>query len=125
MPRPNAACRFTCRSMTTSPARSNCAGSRLAAGNDSRIQSSAFMSTPRQVTSPVTSRAIVTGAYARRNSSIAVGSSAGAATSRRRSPGTRARCHSDDPIALHVVSMPAISSSAIVPTTWSAVSFCP
>ena len=30
--------------MTTSPARSNCAGSRFAAGNDSRIQSSAFSS---------------------------------------------------------------------------------
>ena len=62
MPRPNAACRLTSRSMTTSPARSNCAGSRLAAGNDSRIQSSAFMSTPCQCMSSLTSRAMVTGA---------------------------------------------------------------
>ena len=62
MPRPNAACRFISRSMTTSPARSNCAGSRLAAGNDSRIQSSAFMSTPCQCMSCLTSRAMVTGA---------------------------------------------------------------
>jgi 2,4-dienoyl-CoA reductase-like NADH-dependent reductase (Old Yellow Enzyme family) len=62
MPRPNAACRLTSRSMTTSPARSNCRGSRLAAGKDSRIQSSAFMSTPRQCMSSLTSRAIVTGA---------------------------------------------------------------
>jgi diguanylate cyclase (GGDEF)-like protein/PAS domain S-box-containing protein len=61
-PRPNAACRLTSRSMTISSARSNSAGSRLAAGYDSRIQSSAFMSAPRQCMSCLTSRAMVTGA---------------------------------------------------------------
>ena len=36
-----------------------------------------------------------------------------------------ARCHSDDPIALHVVSMPAISSSTIDPRTCSYASRLP
>lgn len=62
MPRPNAACRLTSRSMTTSPARSKCSGSRLAAGKLSSTQSSAFMSTPCQCMSCLTRRAIVTGA---------------------------------------------------------------
>ena len=40
-----------------------------------------------------TSRAIVTGENARRNSSIAVGIDAGSAISRSRSVGVRPRCH--------------------------------
>ena len=56
---------------------------------------------------------------------MAVGSASGEATRRSRSAGWPARCHSEAPIALQVVSMPAISSSTIVPTTWSGPSFWP
>ncbi len=46
-------------------------GSRLAAGNGSSTQSSFFIGQPWKSTSLATMRAIVTGAYARRNSSSA------------------------------------------------------
>jgi len=36
-----------------------------------------------------------------------------------------ARCHNEAPIALQVVSMPAMSSRAIVPTTWDGSSLWP
>ena len=62
MPRPKAAWRLTSRSMITSSARSNSAGSRLAAGNDSRTQSFSFIGHPCQSMSSRTRRAIVTGA---------------------------------------------------------------
>ena len=58
---------------------------------------------------------MVTGAYARRNSSTAVGMRSGSDARRWRSSGCCAKCHSDAPIADHVVSMPAIISSTIVP----------
>ena len=53
---------MTSRSMTTSSARSKRSGSRLAAGKGSSTQSSAFISTPPNVMSCLTSRAMVTGA---------------------------------------------------------------
>ena len=117
MPRPNALCRFSMRSRCTSSASGNIAGSRLAAGNGRSIQSPSFIGQPLKSKSLATRRAIVTGAYARRNSSTAVSMSAGSAASRLRSSGFCARCQSDAPIADHVVSMPATISSTIVPRT--------
>ncbi len=52
---------------------------------------------------------------------MATGSSSGSATRRCRSAGVLARCQSDAPMALHVVSMPAMSSRAIVRATWNEV----
>ena len=61
IPRPNAACRLTSRSITTRSASANTSGSRLAAGNDSRTSRR-----PHGAAVPVhvllTNRAIVTGA---------------------------------------------------------------
>ena len=89
-------------------------GSRLAAGNGSSTHSSFFIGQPWKL--------VVLGDQAGhrdrrvgaqelldrgRHQLGLVG--AGAA----RSSGCWARCHSDEPIALHVVSMPAISSSTI------------
>ena len=71
MPRPKAAWRFTLRSMITLSASSKTSGSRLAAGKDSRIQSSFFIGQPLKSKSSLTSRAMLTGAKARRNSSMA------------------------------------------------------
>ena len=68
---------------------------------------------------------MVTGAYARSSSSIATGSRAGSATRRSRSAGVLARCQIDAPIALHVVSMPAMSRRPMVRPTWNGSSFCP
>ena len=48
--------------MTTSSARSNSSGSRLAAGNGSSTQSSFFIGQPWKSLSSLTIRAIVTGA---------------------------------------------------------------
>ena len=62
MPSPNAAWRFSSRSMTTSSARSNSSGSRLAAGNGSSTHSSTFIGQPWKSWSLATMRAIVTGA---------------------------------------------------------------
>jgi hypothetical protein len=45
----------------------------------------------------------------------------GSSTRRRRWSGCWARCHNVAPIADHVVSIPAMSRSAIVPTMWSLV----
>ena len=56
---------------------------------------------------------------------MAVGISAGSLTSRRRSSGVLARCQMQEPMALQVVSMPAISSSRSEPITFSGVSFSP
>jgi hypothetical protein len=61
-PSPNAEWRFTSRSMSTWSASSNSSGSRLADGNDNRIQSSAFIGQPFQSMSSLTRRAMVTGA---------------------------------------------------------------
>ena len=58
-----------------------------------------------------TSRAIVTGENARRNSSMAVGISAGSAISRSRSVGVRASCHSATPMPLQVVSIVSVNKA--------------
>ena len=58
-----------------------------------------------------TSRAMVTGENARRNSSMAVGISAGSAISRSRSVGVRASCHSATPMPLQVVSIVSVNKA--------------
>ena len=125
MPRPNAAWRFSSRSMSTTFAFSNWASSRLAAGNGRSTQSSSFICTPWNSTSSLTRRAMVTGAYARRNSSTACGIISGFSDSLRRSTALVARCHSDDPMPDQVVSMPAMRMRSTVPCTWCGVSFWP
>src|SRR3954469_5913141 len=82
MPRPNAAWRFSWRSTMNVSASSNCRGSRFAAGNGSRIQSSFFIGQPWNSLSFATKRAMVTGAYARRNSSSANVMTSGSSSSR-------------------------------------------
>src|SRR5262249_22726098 len=62
MPRPNAACRFSLRSIITLSASGNISGSRLAAGNDKSTISPGLNVQPLICVSFTTSRAIVTGA---------------------------------------------------------------
>ena len=119
MPTPNATWRLSSRSMTTSSARSNASGSRLAAGKLSRTRSPSCTGQPAISVSAAAMRAIVTGEYARSSSSMAVGISSGSATSRRRSASWVARCHIAEPMPDHVVSMPATRISASVPSTCS------
>src|SRR3974390_2219598 len=104
MPRPNAAWRFSFRARVTLAASGNTAGSRFAAGNDSSTMLPVLTGQPETVVSLTTSRAIVTGEYARKSSSIAVGISPGSVARRLRSLGVLARCHIEEPIALQVVS---------------------
>ena len=111
--------------MTTSLAFANWLSSRFAAGKGRRTQSSFFICTPWNSMSSFTRRAMVTGAYARRNSSIAAGIMSGFSTKRRRSTELVARCHNEEPIPLHVVSIPAINNKMTEPATWRGDSFSP
>src|SRR3981081_3295488 len=71
MPRPNAAWRFSLRSIITLSASGNIAGSRLAAGNDSSTMLPGLIGQPLTVVSFTTSRAILPREKARRKFSIA------------------------------------------------------
>ncbi len=64
-------------------------------------------------------RAIVTGAYTRNNSSMAVGHKSGLSRNCLRCSGCWAMCHMHDPIADHVVSTPATSIKLHTPSTYS------
>ena len=56
---------------------------------------------------------------------MATGMRSGSFTSRARSSGFFARCHNDEPMADHVVSIPAMSVRIIVPKMCSGANFCP
>ena len=70
-------------------------------------------------------RAIVTGAYTRSSSSIAVGHRSSFSRNCLRCSGCCAMCHMTEPIADHVVSIPATSIRLHTPSTYSIGTFLP
>src|SRR6202790_4631662 len=81
IPEPKATCRLWARSRMTSPGCSNASGSRLAPGKFISTLSPAFIGHPRNSMSSVTTRPMVTGAYARNSSSRARGMASGSVAS--------------------------------------------